>query len=86
MFFQGSGAAEDWSKARDVDKNKKETIEVSRPRDEGGGAAWRVFAYGEGRGKMEKRKTEDHNSGRPGESSWGESVPGEAFAVDEIDI
>ena len=36
--FQRAGVAKGWSRARDVDKHMKETTEVSRPRDEGGGA------------------------------------------------
>ena len=36
--FQRADVTEDWRKARDVDKHKKETTAVSRPRREGGGA------------------------------------------------
>ena len=36
--FQRAGVAEGRSKKRDFDKHKRETTEVSRPCDEGGGA------------------------------------------------
>ena len=32
------------------------------------------------------RKTENQVCGRPGESGWGKSIPGENAAVDEIEI